>query len=972
MWRAASSGRHAQRIASDSLSNRAGRSGISPSQLVRAHPQLTLTRTAVTDARTADRPLPIFRYLLTFILGSGLAYTGAAYYALNDASFRKYWIENVPGGEEALKQVALASSKLRQTSIADIQSTASSTATEVTKKVEEAKTAVRKQYESALQTAEEVKLAATKTYSSAAKTVDETKQTLEQKIHNIQAFVGDIKDGALKTYDQTQSKIKETEQNLRGFATKVQHTYEDTIDSVEEKYEYVKSTITGEPLPPRKIRTRAAVEVSGPEAAAIAVTARNIAKDVERDALAAKAERTAENVKAEAKGVARQAAAKTEQVADAVVDKAKELGHKAERVAKKVEDKAKEVGHKLEDKAKEVGHDAERGTKKAELKAKELGHEAESKGKELAHKAEHALEKTEDKAKLVAHDAAVKADLAAKEVKLEAAKAEHAAAGALAKAKGAVADAVTKAEVLAHDAAVKVDKKLHEGVDKAKELTADAKAALVKTEAKVEGEAKAASAKAVAEVEGAAHAVKAGVSAGVEKVKEVAGKAGAKGKEVSETATHRVEALEGKAGAIAGAVGASVAAGVEKVKDSVKKVVEEVKDEVAIAEDRMKHKNIESGILETPETVMITTGETDSLILPKVAKEAGEKTHSAAIDAVKILEVDVESLISKLPDRPLSKDLAKSIGTLASTLNDLRAASHGHGAAAFDKAANELNVIVGYLNTLEKEEADLIRHSLDSQATKFADTLKSHVESTEKALEEQAKSLTSRTDTLLSEERQKLLDVHNEQLALRLSEQAAEFRSTLDADLRRQAEELERHWSREVKSQVDKERQGRLARLDHLSLKLKFLEKISIEGGEVLDRSWRVHRLWSALKAVQDKVGGGVREPFGRELGVLETAGETFPLVQTVIATIPPEAATEGIPTLPDLEKRFHSLSSVIRSTQLMPENGGGPVSYAVSNVLSLFVFRKRGMVPGDDVESVLSRAEWYLGEGDLEGAARE
>ncbi|KAG1086604.1 hypothetical protein G6F42_020921 [Rhizopus arrhizus] len=48
-------------------------------------------------------------------------------------------------------------------------------------------------------------------------------------------------------------------------------------------------------------------------------------------------------------------------------------------------------------------------------------------------------------------------------------------------------------------------------------------------------------------------------------------------------------------------------------------------------------------------------------------------------------------------------------------------------------------------------------------------------------------------------------------------------------------------------------------------------------------------------------------------------------------------------------------------------------ISHLISIVFSSFMFTKKGLVDGDDVESRLARAEYYLNtEKDLESAARE
>jgi mitofilin len=49
-----------------------------------------------------------------------------------------------------------------------------------------------------------------------------------------------------------------------------------------------------------------------------------------------------------------------------------------------------------------------------------------------------------------------------------------------------------------------------------------------------------------------------------------------------------------------------------------------------------------------------------------------------------------------------------------------------------------------------------------------------------------------------------------------------------------------------------------------------------------------------------------------------------------------------------------------------------GVASHASSWLLSKILFRKQGLTAGYDVESILTRAQTYLEEGDLDAAARE
>ena len=47
-------------------------------------------------------------------------------------------------------------------------------------------------------------------------------------------------------------------------------------------------------------------------------------------------------------------------------------------------------------------------------------------------------------------------------------------------------------------------------------------------------------------------------------------------------------------------------------------------------------------------------------------------------------------------------------------------------------------------------------------------------------------------------------------------------------------------------------------------------------------------------------------------------------------------------------------------------------LAYVASHVLSTFAFRRQGLVPGNDVLSIVAYAEYLLNEKDLDNATRE
>jgi mitofilin len=195
--------------------------------------------------------------------------------------------------------------------------------------------------------------------------------------------------------------------------------------------------------------------------------------------------------------------------------------------------------------------------------------------------------------------------------------------------------------------------------------------------------------------------------------------------------------------------------------------------------------------------------------------------------------------------------------------------------------------------------------------------------------------------------------------------------------------ELQRRWLRSIKSQVETERGGRLAKLDTLATSLKQLERITLDNSAVLEDNVRLHKLWSALRAVQTKADKG-DVSFDDELRVLQSlaASEEAEAVadNTVIRAALSQLETSGVATTG--VKSFAALSSWfsnsvaprIHEASLVPSpENAGVASHLASISLSKLLFRpKAGLVNGSDVGATLARAEYALGEKDLDAAARE
>lgn len=158
---------------------------------------------------------------------------------------------------------------------------------------------------------------------------------------------------------------------------------------------------------------------------------------------------------------------------------------------------------------------------------------------------------------------------------------------------------------------------------------------------------------------------------------------------------------------------------------------------------------------------------------------------------------------------------------------------------------------------------------------------------------------------------------------------------------------------------------------------MKRLEQIALDNSEHLDENIRVHALWSAIRALNNSaVSSPVRKPFREELRILRhiTAAKEDPVVSVVLDSLEgTDVPDVGIEPFADLATWFvNEVAPKVSQVALVPDENAGVLSYLASRAISTIRFRRQGLVPGNDVLSVLARAEYYLNEKNLDSATRE
>jgi len=359
-----------------------------------------------------------------------------------------------------------------------------------------------------------------------------------------------------------------------------------------------------------------------------------------------------------------------------------------------------------------------------------------------------------------------------------------------------------------------------------------------------------------------------------------------------------------------------------------------------------------------------------------VAPPASKSTSEANPAGFKAPEVNEPSKMPplepidllKLADarEPVVQDLVHMLNDLILVIN--ADGAHGKYGSTIEKAKNDVQKIGGKLRQMKaKVEQDSAKEVRDkvSEFDKAATELVSRVE---KAMISQEMEWRNEFEQEMKGVRQS----YEDRVQLLLERERKVNEEKLQNQLLQQAVALKKEFVDEVKDRVEKERDGRLGKLTELSQAVSDLEKLSLGWNDVVDTNLKTQQLHVAVEAVRAKLDNASHpSPFIKELVALKEIANDNPAVNAAIASVNPASYQRGVFTTSQLIDRFRRVASEVRKASLLPSDAG-VASHASSWVLSHVMFKKEGLAEGNDVESILTRTQTFLEEGDLDSAARE
>lgn len=326
----------------------------------------------------------------------------------------------------------------------------------------------------------------------------------------------------------------------------------------------------------------------------------------------------------------------------------------------------------------------------------------------------------------------------------------------------------------------------------------------------------------------------------------------------------------------------------------------------------------------------------------------------------------IDPISIKNADEPLVQDLVKMLNDIIAVVNADNAA--GKYNSSITKAKNELSAVGQKIMNLKAAQQKAADNRVNATKVEFDQAAHELL----RRLEQEMRDQDGQWRDEFESERQKMAKIYDE----RFKSEIKKSKQITDQQIRNQLMEqsiaLKKEFASVVQDRVETERQGRLSKLADLSTSVDELEKLTKQWNSVLDANIRTQHLQVAIEAVRSSLEKADRpRPFVRELAALKELASGNPVVDSAIASINPSAYQLGIPTSAQLVDRFRRVADEVRKASLLPEDAG-IASHAASLLLSKVMFKKHGRAVGDDVESVLTRTETLLEEGNLDDAARE
>lgn len=345
-----------------------------------------------------------------------------------------------------------------------------------------------------------------------------------------------------------------------------------------------------------------------------------------------------------------------------------------------------------------------------------------------------------------------------------------------------------------------------------------------------------------------------------------------------------------------------------------------------------------------------------------VKEEIKEEPRKPAVSAMPTIEL----VQVKEGDEPVVQEVVKAFNDIIAAISADE--NSGRFFAPISKTKEDLIRIAERISALKTEAQSAADEKIKAIHATFDESARELIRRFEETRAQDAAQFREEYEA----ERERLAQAYQDKIKTELQRAQEIAEQRLKNELVEQAIELNRKFLHDVRELVEREREGRLSKLDELSANVGELDKLTSGWREVIDSNLQTQQLQVAVDAVRSALErSDAPRPFIRELVAVKELASDDPVVEAAIASINPAAYQRGIPPTAQIIDRFRRVAGEVRKASLLPENAG-IASHAASFILSKVMFKRDGLADGDDVESILLRTENLLEEGNLDAAARE
>lgn len=284
-----------------------------------------------------------------------------------------------------------------------------------------------------------------------------------------------------------------------------------------------------------------------------------------------------------------------------------------------------------------------------------------------------------------------------------------------------------------------------------------------------------------------------------------------------------------------------------------------------------------------------------------------------------------------------------------------------------DKISKEINSLAKSISEIKDSYKKELTEKIKTEASKAETVVEGKTNKLRNAVEAQEEKWTLE----FHKEQKRILASYNERLKNEIEASEKVISEHANNQLLAVHAEREKMFAAEITQRVEKERDGRLAQLEELAATLSELEELAVKADKVILESDNAAQLHIAVGRLRTVLTSDKPIALGPYIEAIRKASGSDPLLKAALDSIPAQVYEQGVLTPAQLAARFHLLEPEIRKASLLPPNAG-VAGHIGSIIFSKLLWSKSGNSTGDDVESVLSRADVALAEGRIVDAVGE